>query len=209
MKYVKADDALAEKYIDDVPDLVHATGPISYDYHFGRRGFFNSVVKQSWRTPGTLFSSDTTTLALDGDELTGILISFLAPEYRRRVNAGGPSFADLLTAGETTEDEIAGLVERSDHASWLNPVTRPGIYYVHALSVKPAHRGRQIGVGLMSHAMDLGRRLECKALQLDVLSDNPAVDFYRSMGLELLVESRAPKPEEFGVPPECRMGINL
>jgi hypothetical protein len=33
-------------------------------------------------------------LALDGDELTGILISFLVPESRLRVNAGGPGLAD-------------------------------------------------------------------------------------------------------------------
>jgi len=46
-------------------------------------------------------------------------------------------------------------------------------------------------------------------LQLDVLSDNPAVNFYQSMGLSLLVESRAPIPQQHGVPPEWRMGISL
>jgi hypothetical protein len=47
------------------------------------------------------------------------------------------------------------------------------------------------------------------ALELDVLSDNPAVQFYRSQGLELLAETRAPKPQEYGVPPELRMGTPL
>ena len=46
-------------------------------------------------------------------------------------------------------------------------------------------------------------------LQLDVLSDNPAVEFYRAAGLELLAETRAPAPSAFGVPPEYRMGMNL
>ena len=46
-------------------------------------------------------------------------------------------------------------------------------------------------------------------LQLDVLSDNPAVEFYRAVGLKLLAETRAPDPSAFGVPPELRMGMNL
>ena len=45
--------------------------------------------------------------------------------------------------------------------------------------------------------------------QLDVLSDNPAVGFYRAVGLELLAETTAPKPAAFGVPPEYRMGMRL
>ena len=62
---------------------------------------------------------------------------------------------------------------------------------------------------LLSRAMNTARTAGFKKLQLDVLSDNPAVNFYQSMGLELLVESRAPKPQEHGVPPEWRMGIDL
>ena len=46
-------------------------------------------------------------------------------------------------------------------------------------------------------------------LQLDVLSDNPAVEFYRAVGLELLAETTAPDPAAFGVPPEYRMGMKL
>jgi hypothetical protein len=48
-----------------------------------------------------------------------------------------------------------------------------------------------------------------KRFQLDVLSDNPTVGFYRAVGLELLADTREPKPAEFGVPPEYRMGMNL
>ena len=57
--------------------------------------------------------------------------------------------------------------------------------------------------------MRLGREHGFRALELDVLSDNPAVEFYRAMGLELLVESRAPDPEAHGVPPEWRMAKTL
>ena len=60
---------------------------------------------------------------------------------------------------------------------------------------------------LLSQAMSRAKEEGFRGLQLDVLSDNPAVNFYQSMGLELLVESLAPKPNAAGVPAEYRMGI--
>ncbi|MEM8745378.1 MAG: hypothetical protein AAGF91_01655, partial [Actinomycetota bacterium] len=62
---------------------------------------------------------------------------------------------------------------------------------------------------LLRHALDQARSNGASGLQLDVLSDNPAVDFYRAHGLEVLVESKAPIPFENGVPIELRMGIRF
>ncbi len=209
MDIVRAHEGSAEKFADEIAELVWATGPVSYEYHFGRRKVFDGLVRRSWLEPGTLFGWDAATLAIDGEELLGIEIGFHGPEFRARQSALAPLWPDMLAAREVEEAEITGILERSSHASWLNPVVRPGIYYIHAISVKPEHRGKQIGVRLIENAMAQGRTQDCRALELDVLSDNPAVHFYSAMGLELLVESRAPKPEAFGVPPEWRMGIRL
>ncbi len=209
MEIVQANAALAEKFAADIPELVHATGPVSYNYHFDRRALFDHLVRRSWLTPGSLFGWDATRLAVAGDQLCGIEIGFTGTEYRPRQSALGPLWPELLAAGETDEAELAGVIERSERASWLNPVLRPGIFYVHALSVKPDQRGKQVGMQLLTHAMEQARAQSCRALELDVLSDNPAVNFYQSMGLTLYVESRAPEPEQYGVPPEWRMGIRL
>ena len=80
---------------------------------------------------------------------------------------------------------------------------------MHALSVTPASRGKRIGMKLLANALHQAKIAGHRKLQLDVLSDNPAVNFYQSMGLELLVESRSPKTESLCVPPEWRMGIAL
>ena len=61
----------------------------------------------------------------------------------------------------------------------------------------------------LENAMRRGREMGHRALELDVLSDNPAVRFYESLGLELYAETRAPAPQAFGVPPEYRMGRAL
>ena len=61
----------------------------------------------------------------------------------------------------------------------------------------------------MENAISTAREKGFNKLQLDVFSDNAAVDFYRAIGLEVLAETRAPKPSAFGVPPEYRMGMKL
>ncbi len=206
---VQADAETAARYASEVAELVHATGPVSYDYHFPKRAIFDAVVERSWRMDGTLFAAEATRMALRGDELLGIEIGFDGPQYRQRQAELAPIWAELLSEGIATQADVSEVLERSNHASWLNPVIHSGVYYVHALSVKPAAKGQRVGMRLLSNAMALGKAQGHKALQLDVLSDNPAVNFYQSMGLELLVESRAPKPQEHGVPPEWRMGIDL
>ena len=62
---------------------------------------------------------------------------------------------------------------------------------------------------LMEFAKGLGRESECTTLELDVLSDNPAVSFYLAQGLSVLAETKAPDPSAHGVPPEYRMGMLL
>ena len=91
VRIVQADAALAERYADEIAELVHATGPVSYDYHFDRRALFDSMVRRSWLTPGTLFGWDITRLAVEGDELLGIEIGFAGPQYRERQSALGPT----------------------------------------------------------------------------------------------------------------------
>lgn len=209
MQLLPASQELRKKIANEIPDLVWATGPQSYDYHFAGRSLFDIIVEGSWARDGTLFAADATTLAVENGDLMGIMIAMTGPEFGSRKNALGPVWQDLVASDRIVEDDIAGVLERSDHASWLNPVVSPDTYYIHALSVKPEFRGKGLGYQLIQHAISTARNQGFSRLQLDVLSDNPAVDFYRAVGLELLADTRAPKPSDFGVPPEYRMGMNL
>ena len=137
MQFLQADEKLQEQFAADIPELVHATGPVSYDYHFPKRAIFDALVTHSWRTPGTLFSAATTRLAIDEGKLLGIEIGFHGIEYRERIAALNPAWAELLASGIANQADVQEVVENSDHASWLNPAIAEGTYYVHALSVKP------------------------------------------------------------------------
>ena len=203
---IKAEGKLVELYADEIPELAWSTGPVSYEYYMKRRSLFDAWVQRLWRTPGTLFSSDSAILSIEEGELLGVAIAFNGGKYRERIRAGGPLWEEMLKADEVTTEEIAGVTERAKLASWLNPVIYSNTFYVHALAVKPEARGKGVGYSMMEYLFEEAKELGYQEFQLDVLSDNPAVGFYRSLGLEVLAETKAPKPAEFGVPIEFRMG---
>ena len=203
---IKAEGELEELYADEIPQLAWSTGPVSYEYYMKRRSLFDAWVQRLWRTPGTLFSSDSAILSIEEGELLGVAIAFNGGKYRERIRAGGPLWEEMLKADEVTTEEIAGVTERAKLASWLNPVIYSNTFYVHALAVKPEARGKGVGYSMMEYLFEEAKELGYQEFQLDVLSDNPAVGFYRSLGLEVLAETKAPKPAEFGVPIEFRMG---
>ena len=203
---VKAEGELIELHADEIPELAWSTGPVSYEYYMKRRSLFDAWVQRLWRTPGTLFSADSAILSIKEGKLLGVAIAFNGGKYRERIRAGGPLWEEMLRAEEVTTEEIVGVAERAKLASWLNPIIHSNTFYVHALAVKPEARGKRVGYSMMEYLFDEAKELGYQEFQLDVLSDNPAVGFYRSLGLEVLAETRAPKPAEFGVPIEFRMG---
>jgi len=209
MQIIPATEELKDTFSRDIPELVWATGPVSYDYHFADRNLFDAVVLGSWHQNGTLFAADATTLAVENGELMGIEIGMSGLEFTSRKNALGLVWKDLVDKAQIDADDIAGVLQRSEYASWLNPAVQADTYYIHALSVKSEFRGKRVGYQLIDRAINAAVEKDFAKLQLDVLSDNPAVEFYRAVGFELLADTRAPKPSAFGVPPEYRMGLTL
>ena len=92
------------------------------------------------------------------------------------------------------------LFEAFVRESWLNDGT---------LFAADAARFAIEGDQLLEDAMRRGREQGLEALELDVLSDNPAVRFCESMGLRLYAETRAPAAQAFGVPPKYRMAREI
>jgi len=209
MQIIEASPEVREVYAAEIPELVWSTGPVSYEYQFGTREVFDHAVCGSWPMDGTLFGADATSLAIEDGALMGIEIGMRGAEYKTRQHALAPLWKNLIERGDVSKQDFYGLLERADHASWLNPVIDADTYYIHALAVKPEYRGKRIGFYLIDNAIKKARGQGYAKFQLDVMSDNPAVEFYRAVGLELLADTRAPKPAAFGVPPEYRMGMRL
>jgi len=198
MQIIAATKELEDKFSNEVPELVWATGPISYDYHFASRDLFEAMVVGSWQKNGTLFSADTTKLAVEDGDLMGIEIGMPGAEFRSRQKALGTVWRELVEKGHINAEDIADVLQRSEDASWLNPTIHSNTYYIHAISVKPGFRGKRLGYHLMENAISAAREKGVSKLQLNVLSDNAAVDFYRAIGFEVLADTRAPNPTAFG-----------
>ena len=180
MQIIDAKEAHIDRYAGEIPDLMHSTGPVTYDYQFNGRERFDWMVDRSWRMAGTLFAWDGTTLALDGEELLGIEVGFPGPEFEQRKKALAPLWAPLIESGGIDKAELATIAERSFLASFLNVAIPRSVRYIHALAVKPVHQGKGVGAALVRNAMDTGKAAGLRGLHLDVLSDNPAVEFYRA-----------------------------
>jgi ribosomal protein S18 acetylase RimI-like enzyme len=206
-----ASPAQARTFADRIPELIRATGPVSYDYQFGAgTGLLERLVAASWRTPDTLFAAAHTTFATAGDDLLGLELGFEGPNFYAFKDNLAAMAPDLIARGVIGLEELQGLASRAAKASYLNAHVPAGVYYLHALSIPPEHRGKGVGKALLGAAIARARAAGYAELQLDVLADNPAVGFYQAMGLGILAEIRSPElSRDHGFPSELRMGIVL
>lgn len=193
-----------------IPGLIRDTGPVSYDYQFGIEGLLARMVAASWTTLDTLFCAACTTTATGGGELLGIELGFAGPNFYAYKSGLAGLAPGLIARGEATYEELVGLTARAAKASYLNAHVPDDVYYLHALSTLPQHRGKGIGKALMQAALERARAAGYRELQLDVLADNPAVGFYQAMGLQILAEIRSPElSRDHGFPSEYRMAVTL
>ena len=211
MTTIAADQSLARKYASLIPDLIHMTGASAYDYQFGAdRKLFDPFIEAAWLEPRTLFSHTEATLELDGDTLAGIEIGFGGRSWYELKKVLRSISARLLESGTTTREALSLMGKHARNASYMNPYVPDTAYYILALAVSDSHRGRGMGARLLRNAIATARTAGYRELHLDVLSDNPAVKFYQSMGLACMSETLAPHPcREHGVPMEMRMVLPL
>ncbi len=198
------------RFAPTIPSLIRATGSVSYDYQFGREGLLEHLVAASWPTPDTLFCADCVTAATANGDLLGIELGFAGPNFAGFKANLALLAPGLVERGEVSYDALLGLTVRARKASYLNAAIPDDVYYLHALSTLPQHRSQGVGKALLQAAMDRARAANYRELQLDVLADNPAVSFYRAMGLEVICEVRSPElSREHGFPSEYRMAVAL
>jgi len=211
MELAKIDQTSAQEFAGQFPELIHATGAATYNYLFGvDRVLFDAFMKLSWVEPKNLFSHSETTIVADGSKLLGIELGYGGTDWYAFHGAGGSIIEKLFASGDMTAETLGALGERTSLISYMNPHIPDHAYYIVALSVTEAARGTGMGAKLFTNAIDRARKDGYKELHLDVFSDNPAVQFYQSMGLTCRAETIAPIPcRGNDVPMEMRMVIAL
>lgn len=210
MQIVPASEVDFAAYAEEAAHLFWLTGPASYGYQAGSRDVLDPLVKESWLSTGSLFSHDSAHLVIEDDKLLAMEVGFdEAPGFYERVEALEAHWHPILERGDVKIEQLDGVADRMAQCAWLNPVVPADVYYLHAIAVVPERRGSGLGAALLRAAIQRASAANLAEVQLDVLSDNPAVDLYRSFGFECHVESTAPIPLASGVPTEYRMGLSL
>lgn len=187
-------------------DLLFATAPSLYGYQFGHdRKLFNVLVGAAWEQKDNLFSHSATTLALDGDELIGLIIGCYGRDFQPYARALNELWGQMVARGEVSADLMSVLERNAPHCSYLTPKVPDSAFYVLGLSVLPGYQRHGVGVRLLHLLTSRVAEDGAASMHLDVVSDNPAVRFYSAMGLECVAETRSPEAHRNGVPMMMRM----
>lgn len=209
MQVLPANEFTGEIDLAEITDLFFSSGPTTYSYQFNGRKNFDRAMTWAWTHPQTAYARDVTSLAVEDGKVLGLETGFAGPEFDKRVKGLRTLWPELLETGEITQEALAELGRRTRYARWLNPPVRADYYYILALAVKEECRGKKVGVALIESVMERARSAGFKGVSLDVLSSHAAVGFYKSLGFECVLESRAPALSDYGVPVEYHMQMRL
>jgi len=210
IELISASDVNYDVYKDSVPHFIRMTGPESYDYQFNTYPPLATFLRQCWVETENIYSHDAATLALEGPDLVGLSIAFPGSAYYPRYRSLRGVISTLIKRGDSSHEEVAERRARVEQASYLNAHVPDDVYYLMTLATSESFRGKGLGRQLLEAHIQIAREGKYRAFHLDVLSNNPAVGFYRSFGFEVAAELIAPIPFKLGaIPMELRMKIDL
>jgi ribosomal protein S18 acetylase RimI-like enzyme len=166
----------------------------------GDRPSLLRLFADEWNRPGSPLNCSFSRVVRDEGQVVGLLVGYTQAEH---------AMLDFTKMGSTVTGLPPGFLDNLLNvysvAQYLFPAVPPGAFYVQNLAAAPAHRGRGLGRCLMEEAFERARRQGCTCCHLDVDSQTPAVQFYRRLGMEVLVETRVPALAAQGTPTHFRM----
>lgn len=139
-----------------------------------------------WRHPRGVYNYTMADVVRSGPDIQGLILSYSSRRHNE-IDWSFGSSAPHLT------DELSSRVRESQRVvPFLFPSLPEHVWYVQNLVVVPEARGKKLGQFLMEAIFDRARAQGCRECHLDVDSSTPAVQFYRRLGMEVLVETRVP-----------------
>lgn len=192
---MKIDQRRPDQYTSEIAELIWAEDPALLACEFGTLPPFDAILRQEWAVKGAGNSHDAMVLACDDTGVAGLMTGYPVDQMAARFETTWQLRRDQIARKDWPDWESrSNLIER------LFPAPQAGDFYVLDLSIAPRGQGTGLGRRLIGIALKNARAAGCKRLCLDVNADNDAVGFYRSIGLEIQIESRVPSLDEhYGV----------
>jgi ribosomal protein S18 acetylase RimI-like enzyme len=167
----------------------------------GDLGTMERLLATQWRRSDCLTSHAHARGVRESGRLVALILWYTAEQ-----NAALPQFGPIGVEEGVPAEFQERLTAARRLASFLFPAVPAGAMYVQNLAVAREVRGRGHGRRLMAAVLAEAASRGFDACHLDVAATAPAVGFYRSLGMDVLVETRMPGlAERHGIPPHLRM----
>lgn len=186
--------------------IIYDVDPHLIDYMFkGDKEIIQTFFEESWKRKDGIYSHSFSTAAMHKGTPVGIELGYTGGTDEKHLPITMQHAAEILIP--EAYDHFEASV---GYFPYLLPLTPGSAYYVQFLSVIPEARGQGIGEKILNNAFERAKAQGHLSCHLDVASDNPAVRFYKRMGMEVLSESRVPYlDEQHNIPMHYRMVKDL
>jgi ribosomal protein S18 acetylase RimI-like enzyme len=192
----EADEACARLLVQVPGSFVEIAG----DEAVGAR-----LAKAAFRSTGSVFSHNLSTVAVLGGRVVGIVVTATADEWRRRRIRTG--LAMLGAAGVRSGWR---LIRRGPLEERLMPPIAAGALYLAAMAVESRHRRKGIGARLIGHAIEQARTEGLPVVALDVRRDNvDAIRLYEHQGFVTVSDNHRPAGRGLPAATSLRMELTL
>ena len=186
-------------------ELIYATAPALLSALAGSAQAATELQTRQW--PGAMGLSSWTgaTGAYADGELVGLLVASDCATYHRQGEDTGAAM--VAVAPPEVAERIGNLWPT---ISFLLPAVPPDAWYVTFLAVHDSWRGKGLGARLLRTAFERAQAAGAASVHLDAYITNPAVEFYRAMGMRRVAETRLPELEaRLSLPIYARMVRDL
>ena len=171
-----------------INELAISTAPEIWLWAFrGDRDARERCFTAWWDSDDSMFSHRRSRVISEGGEPMGLELGY---SHVEKVAAVEPTVAIASNVLDPATRER--LLSAFAWLAYLCPPIPDGAYYVQWLATDHRMHGRGLGKQLLTEAFERSRSKGYAEVQLDVKSTNPAVGFYRHLGMQLLSESRVP-----------------
>lgn len=168
--------------------LLFQTAPKNISYIFGDSIRVDKrITEECWKRVDTTYSHKFSHVAIQHGQVIGVLVAFDGKTYKEQ-----QKITSQVAAQYIDDSLMQHMKKAMPEISLLSPQIPNRTYYIHYISVSDNAQGKGVGKLLLECAFDQAKATKCHSLSLDVSIDNPAVEFYKVMGLDIIVETRVP-----------------
>ena len=188
-------------YSEIIGELIHQTASEVWTYLFdSNRELFERYIEGLWPLAHNTFAHTEAVVLRDTQKGT---VCGLELGYRGDAKKGLGKMVGTAVENILSQQELAAMAPLEKGMSYMTAAIPPNAYYLQFFSVDPTYRGLGLGSTLMENCISRAKDLNCRSIHLDVTTDNPAVNVYKTLGFRIAAETRLPEKEM--LPPLYRM----